>query len=53
MRLSIGIGRYDRTQALLDGSIGIDGVDAAFESPAAEELFVRAPLGDLLVVARH
>jgi len=42
MRLSIGIGRYDRTQALLDGRIGIDGIEATFESPSPEELFVRA-----------
>lgn len=40
--LKIGIGRYDRTQALLDGSIGVEGYEAHFESPPLEELFSRA-----------
>lgn len=42
MKLTIGIGRYDRTQALLDGRIGISGHDARFESPPLEELFAAA-----------
>lgn len=42
LELSIGIGRYDRTQALLDGRVGIDGVQAQFTSPPLEELFARA-----------
>ena len=42
MKLSIGIGRYDRTQALIDGRIGVAGVEATFESPPLEELFAKA-----------
>lgn len=42
MPLLIGIGRYDRTEPLLDGRIVIEGVPARFESPPAEELFARA-----------
>ena len=42
MALLIGVGRYDRTAALLDGRIRIDGVDASFVSPPAEELFAAA-----------
>lgn len=42
MNLRIGIGRYDRTQALIDGRIGIDGHTAHVESPPLEELFARA-----------
>ena len=44
LELSIGIGRYDRTQALLDGRVGIDGVQAQFTSPPLEELFARASI---------
>jgi 4,5-dihydroxyphthalate decarboxylase len=40
--LLIGIGRYDRTEPLLDGRIRIEGVAARFECPPAEELFARA-----------
>lgn len=42
MNLKIGVGRYDRTQALIDGRIGVDGHDAVFESPPLEELFAAA-----------
>ena len=42
MKLSIGVGRYDRTQALLDGRVGIKGHDAVVECPPLEELFARA-----------
>jgi 4,5-dihydroxyphthalate decarboxylase len=42
VRLSIGIGRYDRTQPLLDGRVAVDGVSAQFSSPPLEELFARA-----------
>lgn len=42
MRLKIGIGRYDRTQALLDGRVTLKGYDAAVESPPLEELFAKA-----------
>jgi 4,5-dihydroxyphthalate decarboxylase len=42
MKLRVGIGRYDRTQALIDGRITVPGIDTAFESPPLEELFARA-----------
>lgn len=42
MTLRIGVGRYDRTQALIDGRIGVEGYDAVFESPPLEELFAAA-----------
>jgi 4,5-dihydroxyphthalate decarboxylase len=42
MTLRIGIGRYDRTQALIDGRIGVEGHDVVFESPPLEELFAAA-----------
>jgi len=42
MKLRIGLGRYDRTQALIDGRIGVEGHDAVFESPPLEELFAAA-----------
>jgi 4,5-dihydroxyphthalate decarboxylase len=42
MTLRIGIGRYDRTQALIDGRIVVEGHDVAFESPPLEELFAAA-----------
>jgi 4,5-dihydroxyphthalate decarboxylase len=42
MRLRIGIGRYDRTQALLDGRVTVKGYDASIESPPLEELFAKA-----------
>ncbi len=42
MKLRVGIGRYDRTQALIDGRITVPGLDATFESPSLEELFAKA-----------
>jgi 4,5-dihydroxyphthalate decarboxylase len=42
MKLRVGIGRYDRTQALVDGRIGVAGCAAEFESPPLEELFAAA-----------
>jgi len=42
MKLRVGIGRYDRTQALIDGRITVPGLDATFESPPLEELFAKA-----------
>lgn len=42
MRLTVGIGRYDRTSPLLEGRISVEGADAVFQSPPLEELFVRA-----------
>ena len=40
--LSIAIGDYDRTRALLDGSIPIDGVQPTFLALEPEEMFFRA-----------
>ncbi len=42
LRLSIAIGEYDRTRALLNGSLGIDGVDPIFMTLEPEEIFFRA-----------
>jgi len=42
MALLIGVGRYDRTAPLLEGRIGIDGVQAEFVSPPPEALFAAA-----------
>jgi 4,5-dihydroxyphthalate decarboxylase len=48
VKLLVGSGRYDRTAALLEGRIGIEGFDAAFVSPPLEQLFARAfDKGDL------
>jgi 4,5-dihydroxyphthalate decarboxylase len=42
LQLSIGVGRYDRTQALLDGRVQVKGLRPQFVSPPLEELFARA-----------
>ncbi len=42
LRLSIAIGDYDRTRALIDGSVGIDGVDPVVMTLGPEEIFFRA-----------
>ena len=42
LQLSIAIGDYDRTRALLDGSVQIDGVDPVYMTLAPEEIFFRA-----------
>jgi 4,5-dihydroxyphthalate decarboxylase len=42
LSLSVAVGRYDRTQALLDGRVQIEAADAKFESPPFETLFERA-----------
>ena len=48
MKLLVGIGRYDRTAAFLNGQLGIAGFDANFISPPLEQLFARAfDKGDL------
>jgi len=39
MALLCAVGRYDRTSALLDGTIEIAGIDATFTSPPLEEMF--------------
>ncbi len=48
MKILVGLGRYDRTAALLEGRVGIHGYDAEFISPPLEQLFARAfDKGDL------
>ena len=42
LNLSVAIGDYDRTRALIDGSVQIDGVDPVFMKLAPEEIFFRA-----------
>lgn len=40
--LSIAMGNYDRTRALVDGQVTIDGVDPVFMLLSPEEMFFRA-----------
>ncbi|MEO7151627.1 MAG: PhnD/SsuA/transferrin family substrate-binding protein [Burkholderiaceae bacterium] len=42
LQLSIALGNYDRTRALLDGSVQIDGVDPVYMTLSPEEMFFRA-----------
>jgi 4,5-dihydroxyphthalate decarboxylase len=42
LQLSIAMGDYDRTRALLDGSVQIDGVDPVCMTLSPEEIFFRA-----------
>ena len=42
LRLSVAVGDYDRTRALLDGAVVIDGVDPVFMTLTPEEMFFRA-----------
>jgi 4,5-dihydroxyphthalate decarboxylase len=42
LELSVAIGDYDRTRALFDGRVGIDGVDPVFMLLSPEEMFFRA-----------
>lgn len=42
LSLSIAVGNYDRTRALLDGRVGIDGVDPIFNALSPEEMFFRS-----------
>jgi 4,5-dihydroxyphthalate decarboxylase len=42
LQLSIAMGDYDRTRALLDGRVQIDGVDPVFMTLSPEETFFRA-----------
>lgn len=42
LQLSIAMGDYDRTRALLDGRVLIDGVDPVFMTLEPEEMFFRA-----------
>lgn len=42
LQLSLAMGDYDRTRALLDGSVQIDGVDSVCMTLSPEEMFFRA-----------
>ncbi len=42
LSLSVAIGEYDRTRALIDGSVSIDGVDPVYMPLVPEEIFFRA-----------
>jgi 4,5-dihydroxyphthalate decarboxylase len=42
LRLSVAMGDYDRTRALFDGRVAIDGVDPVFMLLDPEEMFFRA-----------
>jgi 4,5-dihydroxyphthalate decarboxylase len=42
LQLSFAIGNYDRTRALLDGAVTIDGVDPIYMTLVPEEIFFRA-----------
>jgi len=42
LELSIAVGDYDRTRALFDGTVSIDGVDPIFMTLGPEEIFFRA-----------
>jgi 4,5-dihydroxyphthalate decarboxylase len=42
LNLSIAVGDYDRTRALVDGAVQIDGVDPTFMLLDPEEIFFRA-----------
>ena len=42
LSLSVAIGAYDRTRALIDGSVAIDGVDPVYMPLVPEEIFFRA-----------
>ncbi|HEX3708668.1 MAG TPA: ABC transporter substrate-binding protein [Pseudolabrys sp.] len=42
LRLSVAVGPYDRTRALIDGSVQIDGVKPACMVLSPEEIFFRA-----------
>jgi 4,5-dihydroxyphthalate decarboxylase len=42
LNLSVAIGPYDRTRALIDGTVQIDGVEATCMTLSPEEIFFRA-----------
>src|SRR6476619_3004661 len=42
LQLSFAIGNYDRTRALIDGTVAIDGVDPVYMTLVPEEIFFRA-----------
>ncbi len=42
LNLSVAVGDYDRTRALIDGSVRIDGVEPVYMTLVPEEIFFRA-----------
>jgi 4,5-dihydroxyphthalate decarboxylase len=42
LNLSVAVGPYDRTRALIDGSVQIDGVNPSCMTLSPEEIFFRA-----------
>src|SRR5882757_8676543 len=42
LNLSVAVGPYDRTRALIDGTVHIDGVEATCMTLSPEEIFFRA-----------
>jgi 4,5-dihydroxyphthalate decarboxylase len=42
LNLSVAIGDYDRNRPLIDGRVGVDGVDPVFMTLSPEEIFFRA-----------
>jgi 4,5-dihydroxyphthalate decarboxylase len=42
LQLSVAVGDYDRTRALIDGTVLIDGVEPVFMTLSPEEIFFRA-----------
>jgi len=42
LHLSVAVGDYDRTRALIDGTVAIDGVDPIYMTLVPEEIFFRA-----------
>ncbi len=42
LELSVAVGDYDRTRALIDGTVQIDGVDPVYMTLVPEEIFFRA-----------
>jgi 4,5-dihydroxyphthalate decarboxylase len=42
LKLSVAVGPYDRTRALIDGAVRIDGVNATCMTLSPEEIFFRA-----------
>ena len=42
LNLSVAVGDYDRTRALIDGTVQIDGADPVYMRLSPEEIFFRA-----------
>src|SRR6516164_4615459 len=47
LELSVAVGDYDRTRALIDGSVAIDGVNPVYMTLVPEEIFFRAAEFDI------